>query len=214
MSEGGEQATVPSPIALYANRMVSALQALAASDDPNLTFSRLIDSLGRNSHRLLILLFSLLNMLPGPPGFGGTIAWTTFAIALAMAMNWPIRLPGFIANRKLPLDLLLKLSERAAWAAGYAARISRPRLRWLTGAAATLPYGIFVMFISVVMTIPIPFINAIPNVGLCIMSFSMLNRDGLGMLAGLVVCLLGLAVAAAVLYGAFELGMAAFGGVA
>jgi len=214
MSEGGEQATVPSPIALYANRMVSALQALAASDDPNLTFSRLIDSLGRNSHRLLILLFSLLNMLPGPPGFGGTIAWTTFAIALAMAMNWPIRLPGFIANRKLPLDLLLKLSERAAWAAGYAARISRPRLRWLTGAAATLPYGIFVMFISVVMTIPIPFINAIPNVGLCIMSFSMLNRDGLGMLAGLVVCLLGLAVAAAALYGAFELGMAVFGGVA
>jgi len=194
-----------SPVERYTDRMVAALQRLEASDDPNLTFSRLIDVMGRSSHRLLILLFTLLNMLPGPPGFGGTIAWTTLGIALAMIFGWPIRLPALIGDRKLPLSLLIKLSERVAVAARYAARFSRPRLKWLTGAAATIPFGIFVMAISVVMTIPIPFINAIPNVGLCIMSFSMLNRDGVGLLAGLVVCLLGLTVAAAALFGAFEL---------
>lgn len=209
MTEGGPDSAALSPIERHTARMVSALQRLAASDDPNLTFTRLIDVMGRSSHRLLILMFSLLNMLPGPPGFGGTIAWTTCGIALAMVLNWPIRLPALIGDRKLPLNLLLKLSERVAQATRYAARFSRPRLKWLTGAAATIPFGIFVMAISVVMTIPIPFINAIPNVGLCIMSFSMLNRDGLGLLLGLVVCILGLVIAAVAVFGVFELGVAA-----
>lgn len=209
MSEEGAGFATASPIERYTDRMVAALRRLSESDDPNLTFARLIDVMGRSSHRLLILMFTLLNMLPGPPGFGGTIAWTTFGIALAMVMGWQIRMPAFIGDRKLPLNLLMKLSEKVAWAARYAARLSRPRLKWLTGAAATIPYGIFVMAISVVMTIPIPFINAIPNVGLCIIAFSMLNRDGLGLVLGLIVCVLGLVVAGLALFGAFELGMAA-----
>ncbi|CDP54200.1 exopolysaccharide biosynthesis protein [Paradevosia shaoguanensis] len=207
-----EEASTPvSPIERYMARMVAALQRLARSDDPNLTFSRLIDVMGRGSHRLLILVFTLLNMVPGPPGFGGTIAWTTLGIALAMIMRWPIRLPALIGDRGLPLNLLLKLSERVAVAARYAARFSRPRLRWLTGAAATIPYGVFVIVVSLVMTIPIPFINAIPNVGLCVLSFSMLNRDGLGAIVGVAISLLGLGIAAAAIFGAYELGMAALG---
>lgn len=207
-----EEASTPvSPIERYMARMVAALQRLARSDDPNLTFSRLIDVMGRGSHRLLILVFTLLNMVPGPPGFGGTIAWTTLGIALAMIMRWPIRLPALIGDRGLPLNLLLKLSERVAVAARYAARFSRPRLRWLTGAAATIPYGVFVIVVSLVMTIPIPFINAIPNVGLCVLSFSMLNRDGLGAIVGMAISLLGLGIAAAAIFGAYELGMAALG---
>lgn len=207
-----EEASTPvSPIERYMARMVAALQRLARSDDPNLTFSRLIDVMGRGSHRLLILVFTLLNMVPGPPGFGGTIAWTTLGIALAMIMRWPIRLPTLIGDRGLPLNLLLKLSERVAVAARYAARFSRPRLRWLTGAAATIPYGVFVIVVSLVMTIPIPFINAIPNVGLCVLSFSMLNRDGLGAIVGVAISLLGLGIAAAAIFGAYELGMAALG---
>lgn len=207
-----EEASTPvSPIERYMARMVAALQRLARSDDPNLTFSRLIDVMGRGSHRLLILVFTLLNMVPGPPGFGGTIAWTTLGIALAMIMRWPIRLPTLIGDRGLPLNLLLKLSERVAVAARYAARFSRPRLRWLTGAAATIPYGVFVVVVSLVMTIPIPFINAIPNVGLCVLSFSMLNRDGLGAIVGVAISLLGLGIAAAAIFGAYELGMAALG---
>ncbi|QMV02207.1 hypothetical protein GHV40_12265 [Devosia sp. D6-9] len=207
-----EEASTPvSPIERYMARMVAALQRLARSDDPNLTFSRLIDVMGRGSHRLLILVFTLLNMVPGPPGFGGTIAWTTLGIALAMIMRWPIRLPALIGDRGLPLNLLLKLSERVAVAARYAARFSRPRFRWLTGAAATIPYGVFVVVVSLVMTIPIPFINAIPNVGLCVLSFSMLNRDGLGAIVGVAISLLGLGIAAAAIFGAYELGMAALG---
>lgn len=197
------------PITRHINRIVAGLRRVRQSDTPKLTFERLIETMGPYSHRLLILVLTLLNTVPGPPGFGGALAWTTLAVALFMVLGKPIRLPGIIARRKLPLGALLKASEAVARVTTIIARLSKPRLRWLTGAAATIPYGIFTMVISVFMTLPIPFINAIPNVGLCVIAFSMLNRDGLGVIIGLVICFAGLVIAGALLTGAFHLGMAA-----
>jgi hypothetical protein len=76
-----------------------------------------------------------------------------------------------------------------------------------------LPYAILVVCVSVVMSLPIPFINAIPNVGLCIIAFSMLNRDGAGVIVGLVATMLGLIIAGGIIIGAFHLGMAALDAV-
>ena len=197
------------PINRHTSRIVAGLRRVAESDAPKLSFDRLIEAMGRHSHRLVILVLTLLNMIPGPPGFGGTIAWTTFAVALFMVLGQPIRLPALIGDRKLPLGLLLKASEQVARVTAIIARFSRPRLRWLTGAAATLPYGIFTMILSVFMTLPIPLINAIPNIGLCVIAFSMLNRDGLGVIVGSAICGLGLVIAGGLLLGVFNLGMAA-----
>lgn len=197
------------PITRYTRRIASALKRAADEDQSHLTLSRLVDILGPRAHRLLLLVVSLFNMIPGPPGYGGTIAWTTCAIAVGMLMGRPIRLPGIIGNRKLPLDLMVKASEQVVKVANILARFSRPRLRWLTGAAANLPYALLVIGVSVVMALPVPFINAIPNVGLCIIAFSMLNRDGAGVIAGLVATAIGLGVAIAIFVGVFHLGMAA-----
>jgi hypothetical protein len=123
----------------------------------------------------------------------------------------PIRLPGFIGKRKLPLKILVRASEQIVRVSDILARFSKPRLRWLTGAAANLPYGIVVMVVSVLMSLPIPLVNAVPNVGLCVIAFSMLNRDGVGVVIGLVITALGVMIGAAALFGLFHLGAAAIG---
>lgn len=202
------------PITRHVNRIVSVLRRISTEGNgSHLTFSDLIAAMGPQAHRLLILMLTLLNMIPGPPGFGGTIAWTTFAVALAMVLNRPIRLPGIIGRRRLPLKPLLLASEQVARVTAIIARFSRPRLRWLTGAALTVPYGLFAMLISVAMTIPIPFVNAVPNVGLCVLAFSMLNRDGAGAILGAVICVVGLAVEVALIFGVVNLGMSALDAV-
>ena len=199
------------PITRYTRRIASSLKRAAEQDQSHMTLSRLVELLGARAHRLLLLVVSLFNMIPGPPGYGGTIAWTTCAIAVALLLGRPIRLPGIIGNRKLPLDLMVKASDQIVKVAAILARFSRPRLRWLTGAAANLPYAILVISVSVVMSLPVPFINAIPNVGLCIIAFSMLNRDGVGVIVGRVATAIGLGAAIAIFVGAFHLGMAAIG---
>lgn len=195
------------PIVRYTNGIVAGLRTVAESGDEKLTFNRLIEAMGPGAHRLLILMLTLLNMIPGPPGFGGLLAWTTFAVALAMVLGRPVRLPGILGNRKLPVAPLLKGSEQVVKVSGIIARFSRPRVRWVTGAAASIPYGVFAMVISVAMTVPIPFSNAVPNVGLCVLAFSMLNRDGIGAAIGATICLIGLGVEIALILGAINLGM-------
>lgn len=198
------------PIIRYSGRISSALKR-AADKGTHLTLSGLVQLLGPKAHRLLLLVAALFNMIPGPPGFGGTIAGLTFLIALAMVLNRPIRLPALIGNRKLPLKLLIKASDQIVRVASILARFSRPRMGWLANAAANVPYGIVVMIVSVVMALPVPLINAIPNVGLCIIAFSMLNRDGVGVLIGLVVAGLGLVVASAAVFAILHLGATALG---
>jgi len=202
------------PIERYTRRIAAKLQRAAQTDQSHLTLSGLVELMGPTAYRLLLLVVSLFNMIPGPPGYGGTIAWTTMAIAIGMLLGRPIRLPGIIGRRRLPLPILVKASAQVAKVASILARFSRPRLRWLTGAAANLPYALLVILVSLVMTIPIPFINAIPNVGLCVIAFSMLNRDGAGVVIGLVLTGLGLAVDAAIVLGVYHLGVAAVGAVA
>jgi len=179
---------------------------VSESGAEKLTFAGLIEVMGAGAHRLLILMLTLLNMIPGPPGFGGIIAWTSFAVALAMLLGRPVRLPNILGKRKLPVAPLLKASEQVVKVTGIIARFSRPRLRWLTGAAATVPYALFTMAISLAMTLPIPFANAVPNVGLCVLAFSMLNRDGVGAIIGTLICLIGLVVEIALILGAISLG--------
>lgn len=203
----------PPPVVRYTNRIVAGLKSIADSGDEKLTFSRLIEAMGPGAHRLLILMLTLLNMIPGPPGFGGVIAWTTFAVAFAMVLGRPVRLPSILGKRKLPVAPLLKASKQVVKVTGMIARFSRPRMRFLTGAMATVPYGIFAMVISVAMTIPIPFTNAVPNVGLCVLAFSMLNRDGAGAIIGTMICLVGLGVEIALILGAINLGSHAFNSV-
>ncbi|MFC3705746.1 exopolysaccharide biosynthesis protein [Devosia honganensis] len=197
------------PISRYTRRIASALRRAAEGEQSHLTLSGLVLLLGPKAHRLLLLVVSLFNMIPGPPGYGGTIAWTTCAIAVAMLLGRPIRLPGIIGNRRLKLDMLIKASDQVVKVAAVLARLSRPRLRFLTGAAANLPYALLVILVSVVMSLPIPFINAIPNVGLCIIAFSMLNRDGIGVIVGLGATFLGLMLAGGIIVGAYHLGLAA-----
>jgi hypothetical protein len=198
------------PINRCMRRIAGSLQDAAEDNQSHLTLSRLVELLGVKSHRLLLLVVSLFNMIPGPPGYGGTIAFTTAAIAVAMLMGRPIRLPGILGRRRLPVDLMVRGTRQVVKVANMLSRFSRPRMRWLTGAAANLPYAVLVICVSLVMALPIPFINAIPNVGLCIIAFSMLNRDGVGVIAGLVATAIGLVVDAAIILGVLHLGMTAY----
>ena len=86
------------PISRHVNRIITVLRRISSEGEAShLTFADLIAAMGPQAHRLLILMLTLLNMIPGPPGFGGTIAWTTFAVALAMALIvvWVVTGPLF-----------------------------------------------------------------------------------------------------------------------
>jgi hypothetical protein len=183
-----------SPAEIEIDDIRAAVRARVKDDGPPLTVAEIIVMLGGHSHTLIILVFCVLNMLPGPPGYGGTIAIVVFFIALAMVRGKQVRLPSIIGKRKVSSRLLLGMLKRLAWLASWLARFTAPRLTALTDERATMALGILIMILCVPMVVPIPLMNAIPNVGLTIICLARLNRDGFGMLLGIAVGIIGVLV--------------------
>lgn len=175
------------------------------------TADGLIGMLGSASYGMIILVLSVLNMLPGPPGYGGTIAIIIISTTIARLRGAPLRLKGRIGERVLPAGVLARMVKQLVWLAGLVGKVSRPRLEWLAGPRTEVPTGWFILFVSIPMLVPIPFINAVPNVGIAMICVSRINRDGLGVVLGIVIALLGLAIALAAIWGAIALGQTVMG---
>jgi hypothetical protein len=67
------------------------------------------------------------------------------------------------------------------------------------------------MVLCLPMVVPIPFMNAIPNVGVAVMCLSRLNRDGLGLIIGIAIGAIGFLVDAWIIWLVVSLGFSAGG---
>lgn len=195
----------PTPVEHQIRVLREALASSHASEQARFTLADLIAALGTGSHILVILVFSVLNMIPGPPGYGGTVALAIVFFAATLALGAPLRLHPWLGQRRLPVRALLRVTGLFARIAAFFGRFSRPRLRFLSAPATTPLLALFIIAVSLPMMVPIPFINAVPNLGICIMCLGWINRDGLAVIAGVGVALIGLLIAGLAIFGAYHL---------
>ncbi len=190
---------------------VEAIATSIREAEGGLTAGTLIGLLGPTSHTMAILVLSVLNMIPGPPGYGGTVAIAMMGVTLAMLLDWPLRLDGWIGQRRLSHKLVVRVMDRLVMLARLFGRVSKPRLEWLAGETAQRVTGLFILLVCLPMVVPIPLINAVPNVGIAVITVSRVNRDGIGVLIGGVIAILGLGIAVAAIWGVVHLARSVFG---
>ena len=85
-------------------------------------------------------------------------------------------------------------------------RILRPRLLFMTSALAERVIGLFILIFATFILFPMPLSNFIPGLGILIISFGLLGRDGVVVIFGIMVGVTGLAISIS----AVLLGMEAF----
>lgn len=193
------------PIEQQIEAMATSVRAAASNADGALSVGELVALLGAHSHTVVILLLSVLSMIWGPPGYAVILGVSIVIVASLMMLRKPLRLGGWIGQRRLPEKMVTGMLERLAFLARLLSRFSRPRLETLAGEGAVVPIGFLVTIISLPMALPIPFINAVPNVGIAIICVSRINRDGLGIVIGTVIGIVGVGIAIAVFWGAINL---------
>jgi hypothetical protein len=186
-----EQRRAPSPVEIEIARIDTDVREAIADEDAPLTINALMALFGGHSYSFIILAFCVLNMIPGPPGYGGTVALVIALVALAMVRHRPVRLPRLIGERRVSPRFVVRMLDRLRWLAGLIGRLSRPNMVWLTGPQTSRPIGLLIMVLCLPMMVPIPFMNAIPNVGLTIICISRLNQNGLGVVLGIAIAALG-----------------------
>ena len=202
------------PVEAQLGDIIGALEAVALRPEADFTVGELIGLLGASSHILVILVFSVLNMIPGPPGYGGTMALAIIAFSIAMIAGAPLRLHPWIAARRLPVKTMLGVVTRLAGLARLIGRFSRPRFLLLSAPSMRPALGAFIIVVSAPMIVPIPFINAVPNVGICVLCLGWINRDGLGIIGGALIGFMGFVIACLAIWGVYELVNAAIGAAA
>ncbi len=78
-------------------------------------------------------------------------------------------------------------------------RILRPRLLFMTSPFADRIVGFFVLLFSSFVLLPIPLSNFIPGLGVLVISFGLLGKDGLVILLGIFIGISGIAISLAAL---------------
>ena len=176
------------PIETVVAEVIARLRHAADEPDATLTCNDVLRLVGPRSHVIAILMFSLLNLIPAPPGYNFVMALIIIAMSVSLLFGREMALPGALGRLRLPVKIVLKLLDALQRLATFAARISSPRWRVLTGEAA-LPVvaGIF-------MLPPIPFTNMLPSIGLAVLCVGILNHDGIVVLAGAAIVLIGIII--------------------
>lgn len=172
------------PIIAIIDDIAVRLRHHAAEPGAVLSCADLLGLVGERAYTLALMLFALLNLLPGPPGYNFLMALAMFAVSLSMLRRRPMSFGARFGRLKLPIRVIEKLLGALSAIVRWAAKASQPRWRGLTGDAAMPFVALLGLVLSLVNMAPIPFANLIPSVGLAVVCMGVLNQDGLAVLAG------------------------------
>ncbi len=158
------------------------------------------DILERSEHRgfaFLLVIFSLPIALPfTPPGFS-----TVFAVLIAlvavqmMARREQPWFPAWVMTRKVKTGDSRFVRTMHKWASFFE-RFLRPRMTWLYRPVMfQVLLGPTILLAAAAMSLPFPGTNSAPALAVSLIALGLLEEDGLFGLVGLLLAMMGLALA-------------------
>jgi hypothetical protein len=187
--------------------LIAALEEIAAdAGDEGLTLGEFSHRLGERVFGVLLFALAIPVCMPFLYGVPQVVALPMMAIAAQMAAGrsepW---MPRRFAQRQIGKPGLERMASGARKWFGWVEALARPRLRLLSGPTAERLVGaVFVLFCTSIL-VPLPATNTTPGIAIALASMGLITRDGLLVLAGLV---LGTAWIALLIFGFLFFGAA------
>lgn len=190
-------------------RASEILARLAQTQLESIDVGTLLEALKDRSFGIILILFALPNaILP--------VAWVLgtpillFAIQMTMGRQKPW-LPAIMRRPKLSRETFVRVM---AYVARYLAIIEswlKPRWHWLTTDRMERVIGAYLIFLTLVLLVPVPFGNALPSFGIAIIAAGLLEKDGAAIIVGSIIGLIGTVYVIALIGGVFAAFKAIFG---
>ena len=168
--------------------LIAALEVIAEqAPDDGLTLAAFSAALGERVFGVLLFALAIPVCMPFLYGVPQVVALPMMAVAAQMAAGrdapW---MPRRFSNRTIAKAGLQRMARGARKWFGWIEALARPRLTVLSGPTAERLVGaIFVVFCASVLA-PLPATNTAPGIGVALASMGLITRDGLLVLAGLV----------------------------
>lgn len=159
------------------------------------TLREVIYTLRGRAYTLLLILLSLPFITPLPlPGLSTPFGLAIGFIALRLSLGQRPWLPMKLQRKELPAGFFSKVFTVAARVIAFLEKFLRPRLAPLTASVALLRLHAFVILLAaltLLLPLPIPFTNSFPAWAILLLAAGLLERDGIFIIAGYVVFVLG-----------------------
>jgi len=187
-------------------RMSSILLGLVQrAEGERVSLGDMVDAFDARAYGPLIVLFAAPNILPvALPGIsavlGAPLMLLTAQLMFGLHQPW---LPGFLRRRSLARSSFDSLVHRIVPRLVRIEERIKPRLLPLTGAWGKRAIGAVGVILAAIIFLPVPFGNALPGVALVLMAVGLLSRDGIAVVVGAMIGVVGLAVVSGFVYGGF-----------
>lgn len=159
-------------------------QSLAGKD---VTLGDALDQAGSRMHGAAILLLALPEALPLPlPSFGAILGVPILAASAHLAIFGESgSLPARARRIRLPQRILALMARYFVGPIRRAERVSHNRLSALARRERVI--GVMCILLSLLLLLPIPLMNVPPALGIVILSWGLVQRDGLFVGLGLLI---------------------------
>lgn len=184
-----------------ARRLSVMLAAIAADESrERIAISDLLAVMDERAIAALMFVFAVPNVLPTPPGTSSLLAAPLLFLALQLTLGLKPWLPRLVGARSLARkDFAAVVARVGPWLA-RAERLLKPRLtRFVVGPAENV-VGAVCLLLAAILFLPVPLGNMLPALAICLMGLGVLERDGLWVIAGVIVALLSVGVVWGVVY--------------
>ncbi len=160
--------------------------------------SELMEDFHENGILLAMIFFSLpvAIPLPYPPGFTTVMGIPLMILSIQMLLgNKKVSLPQKINDYELKNSTLRAISDKVVPRLVSVEKYVKPRFSFAKSVYCEQFIGFISLLAAFSVALPIPLTNAIPALGIAVMALGLLNRDGLVIIAGFFITVIGLLVA-------------------
>lgn len=156
--------------------------------EDNIKIGTLLKSIDSGGFALLNLIFSIILMIPLPPPIaiiaGLIVMFLSFQMIIGMKEVW---LPKIIMEKSIKRTTLTVIVEKSTIYLYKLERFTRRRFTFVSNPITERIIGAFIFFLAGITLTPIVFANTIPGLAIILISFGMINKDGLMVIIGFIV---------------------------
>jgi hypothetical protein len=201
-----------------AHRRASEVLRAAAegSNAEYISIREIVDAFGERAFGFVIILFSLPNCVPAPPGVLSIFGVPVFLFAVQMALGrhkpW---LPRKILDKQFKRADLVSVLDKAAPKLAMVERLLKPRATFLFSPLMDRLFGIFVALLALSVILPLPGTNYLPAFATVFLAMALIEEDGVVLGLGTLLGIAGLVLTTIIvtaLSGAIYLGLKAIFG--
>ncbi len=155
----------------------------------------LVEAMHAAGFGLAMMIFAFGLIIPLPPPFPSIISipLVLFSLQMVMGCSSP-KLPKRFFQLSVKRSVLAMLVQKSGPYIRKIEKFLRPRLSFMISRFAERIVGFFILIFSSFVLLPMPLSNFIPGLGILIISFGLIGKDGLVVIIGIITGLVGVTI--------------------